>query len=187
MAIRRSNTAPQSLDYQVRPGLARAKSAVDGFIPRLDQTSVPTSSHHRFSAFVAASPRDRKDPFSLTGFFPASSLSSPGEHWEWLRQEQTFERVDNELQSEDVDGSLRDTPGPVVFARGAVDEIEETIKGEDKMGVLSVLNTIFLTEDEEDDHESLYLAIGRLGQAAESSGSTTWWPIRWALHAMSSI
>ncbi|KAG1862169.1 hypothetical protein F4604DRAFT_1786311 [Suillus subluteus] len=191
MAIRRSNTAPQSLEYQVRPGLARAKSAIDGFIPRLDQTSVPASSHHRLSAFVAtaASPLDRKDPFSLTGFFPASYLSSPGEHWEWLRQEQTFEPVDSELQSEGVDGSLLDTPGPVVFARGAEDEIEQTIKGEDKMGVLSVLNTIFLTEDGEDesiDHESLYLAIGRLGQAAESSGST-WWPIRWALHAMSSI
>ncbi|KAG1875649.1 hypothetical protein DFJ58DRAFT_757263 [Suillus subalutaceus] len=183
MAIRRSNTAPQSLEHQVRPGLARAKSAVDGFIPRLDQTSVPASSHHSLSAFVAtaASPRDRKDPFSLTDFFPASYLSSPGEHWEWLRQEQTFEPG--------VDGSLPDTPGPVMFARGAEDEIEQTIKGEDKMGVLSVLNTIFLTEDGEDesiDHESLYLAIGRLGQAAESSGST-WWPIRWALHAMSSI
>ncbi|KAG2150110.1 hypothetical protein BD769DRAFT_377885 [Suillus cothurnatus] len=193
MAIRRSNTAPQSFEYQVRPGLARAKSTVDGFIPRLDRTSVPASSHHRFSASVAtaASPRDREDPFSLTDFFPASYLSSPGEHWEWLRQEQTFEPDEGEPQSEGVDGSLPDMPGPVVFARGAEDEIEETIKGEDKMGVLSVLNTIFLTQDGEDEsvnHESLYLALGRLGQVAESSSSRfAWWPVRWALHAMSSI
>ncbi|KAG2159745.1 uncharacterized protein EDB93DRAFT_1052842, partial [Suillus bovinus] len=116
MAIRRSNTAPQPLKYQVRPSLARAKSTVDGFNSRLDQ-----SSHHVLVATAAsplASPRDREDPFSLTGFFPE------GEHWEWLRQEQTFEPM----------------PGPVVYApHGAEDEtIEETIKGEDKMGVLSV-------------------------------------------------
>ncbi|KAG2350253.1 hypothetical protein BDR05DRAFT_869994 [Suillus weaverae] len=206
MAIRCSNTAPQALEYQVRPGLTRAKSTIDGIIPRLDPTA---SSQYRLSASVAAvasplaSPHDREDPFSLTGFFPASYLSSPGregEHWEWLRHEPTFEPAN---QSEDVDGSLHGTPGPVVFARGAVDEIEETIKGEDKMGVLSVLSksdltnqlfmsTIFLTQDGEDeavDHESLYLALGKLRQD-ERSGQpvgSTWWPVRWALHAMSNI
>ncbi|KAG1757685.1 hypothetical protein EDB19DRAFT_57259 [Suillus lakei] len=161
MAIRRSNTAPQPLEYRARPALARARSTIDGFIPRLDQSSVPASPQYRFSASVAAasplaSPRDREDPFSLTGFFPASYLSSPAreeEHWEWLRQEQPEQPAGDELQSiyslteDDVDGSLPRTPGPVVFARAAEDVIEETIKGEDKMGVLSVLNTIFLTKD----------------------------------------
>lgn len=156
MAIRRSNTAPQAFEFQVRPGLARAKSTVDGFIPRLDQTSVAASSHHAFVATAAsplASPRDRKDPFSLTGFFP---VSYEGENWEWLRQEQTFEPAEDEVQSE---GSVR-----VV----AEDEIEETIKGEDKMGVLSKLNFTQL--------DDLCLKQG-----------SAWWPIRWALHAMSSI
>jgi len=89
----------------------------------------------------------------LRGFFP---VSYEEENWEWLRQEQTFEPAEDEVQSED---SLR-----VV----AEDEIEETIKGEDKMGVLSVLNFTQL--------DDLCLKQG-----------STWWPIRWALHAMSSI
>lgn len=129
--IRRCNTVPQSLEYQDQPGPTRAKSTADGFIPRLDQTSV---SHHAFAG-TAAYLQDRKDPFSLAGFFPVSYLSSPGEHWEWLRQEQTFSFV------EGVDESLPCTSGPVVFAR---DKIEDIIKGEDKMGVLSILNDLWL-------------------------------------------
>jgi hypothetical protein len=127
-AIRRSKTAPQALEYEVRPSLARAKSTVDGFIHRLEQTSVPASPQYSFSASVAAaasplaSPRDREDPFSLTGFF-AAPYRREGKHWEWLRQEQA-----GDVGPADVDG----TPGPVVFARGAEEETE------DKMGVLSV-------------------------------------------------
>ncbi|KAG2154734.1 hypothetical protein DEU56DRAFT_707800, partial [Suillus clintonianus] len=149
MAMRRSNTAPQPLECQVRPPLARAKSTIDGFIPRLHQPSLP---QYRFSvsstaASPLASPRDREDPFSLTGFFPALSPARKGEHWEWLRQEQlepSYGHAEDELDSiyslpdDDVDGSLPRTPGPVVFARAAEDVIEKTIKGEDKMGVLSV-------------------------------------------------
>lgn len=131
--IRRFNTVPQSLEYQDQPGPTRVKSTVDGIIHRLDQTWV---SHQAFAG-TAASLQDRKDPFSLAGFFPASYLSSPGEHWEWLRQEQTFAFA----FVEGVDESLPCTPGPVVFAR---DEIEETIKREDKMGVLSILNDLWL-------------------------------------------
>ncbi|KAG0708753.1 hypothetical protein DFH29DRAFT_1035415, partial [Suillus ampliporus] len=194
MAMRRSNTAPQPLEYQVRPPLARAKSTIDGFTPRSHQTSAPTSSQYRFSASLTAalplaSPRDGEDPFNLAGFFPAPYLVSPereGERWDWLRQEQpgsSFRAVDDELHSiYSDDGSLPRTPGPVVFARAAEDVIEETIKGEDKMGVLSVLsksvltnqrcgNTIFFTKDAQDrsygedeavDHESLYVALSKL-------------------------
>lgn len=181
-AIRRSKTAPQALEYQVRPGLTRAKSTVDCFIHRLEQTSVPASSQYRFSASVAAaasplaSPRDMEDPFSLTGFFAAPYLSSQGregEHWEWLRQEQAAD-----VETADVDCP----PGPVVFAREAEEETE------DKMGVLSVLNSIFSTQDSEDDHDSLYIGLCRHGSPGqEGSGLPWWWPVRWALHAMSSI
>jgi len=155
MVIRRSNTAPQPLEHRIRPPLARAKSTIDGFIPHLHQPSLPTSSQYRFSAAASplASPRDRDDPFSLAGFFPASHLVSPEreeEHWEWLRQEHQPPRDElhsvYSLSGDEVDGeSLPPTPGPVAFARVAEDVIEETIKGEDKMGVLSALSKSVLT------------------------------------------
>ncbi|KAG1749887.1 uncharacterized protein EDB91DRAFT_1110209 [Suillus paluster] len=201
MAMRRSNTAPQPLEYHVRPPLARAKSTIDGFAPRLHQSAATASSQYRFSASLTAasplaSPRDREDPFSLAGFFPASYLVSPereGERWEWLRQEQPERFGDDEVQSlEDNDGSLPRTPGPVIFARAAEYDIEETIKGEDKMGVLSVLNNIDYGEDEVVDHESLYLALSKLRQVENSTAGGQeemkwWWPVKLALHAMSSI
>lgn len=154
MAIRRSNTEPHTLEYHIRPHLARAKSTIDGFVPRSHQSSLPTSSQYRFSASLTAAsplatPRDREDPFSLAGFFPAYIVSPEreGERWEWLRQEQpslapprdTLHIVYS-LSEDDVDGSLPATPGPIVFARTAEHVIEETIKKEDKMGVLSVLS-----------------------------------------------
>lgn len=148
MTIRRSNTEPQPLEYHARPHLARAKSTIDGFIPRSHQSSLPTSSQYRFSAsLTAASPlattRDREDPFSLAGFFPAYTASprGSGERWEWLLQEQGRDEPHTIYSlSEDDDGPLPATPGPVVFARAAENVIEETIKGEDKMGVLSILS-----------------------------------------------
>ncbi|OJA16220.1 hypothetical protein AZE42_00106 [Rhizopogon vesiculosus] len=235
MTIRRSNTEPQPLEHHARPHLARAKSTIDGFVPH----SLPTSSQYRFSAcLTAATPvatlRDREDPFSLGGFFPSYIVSPEreGERWEWLRQEQgSLVPPRDELHTiyslseGGADGSLPATPGPIVFARAAENVIEETIKGEDKMGVLSVINTIFLTkdahlsddklyspyaEDEAVDHESLYLALSKLRQAessmphsrkecvgdlfleeegsgVESDSWSKWWPVQWALHALSSI
>jgi len=102
---------------------------------------------------TAASPLaihcDKEDPFSLAGFFP-TYITSPereGERWGWLRQEQpSLVPPQDELctvyslSEGDMDGSLPATPGPVVFARAAEHDIEETIRGEDKMGVLSVLS-----------------------------------------------
>lgn len=183
-----------------------------------------------------ATPRDREDPFSLAGFFPSYSVSSEreGGSWEWLWQEQPWIPARDELHTtyslseDDDDGSppATPTPGPIVFARAAENVIEETIKGEDKMGVLSVLNTIFLTkdahlsedklyspyaEDEAVDHESLYLALSKLrsrpqsraecvqtvrpgelfleqgGPVVESDSWSKWWPMQWALRAVSSI
>jgi hypothetical protein len=153
MVIRRSNTEPQPLEYHIRPQLSRAKSTIDGFTPRSHQSSVPTSSQYMFSASLTAAPplatpRDSEDPFSLAGFFPSYSVSLErgGERWEWLRQEQPWIPARDELHTiyslseGDDDGSLPATPGPIVFARAAENVIEETIKGEDKMGVLSVLS-----------------------------------------------
>jgi len=53
---------------------------------------------------------------------------------------------------------------------------------------VSVKDTIFLTKDSENDHDSLYIGLCRHGSLGQvGSGLPWWWPVRWALHAMSSI
>ncbi|KAF9229171.1 hypothetical protein BS17DRAFT_688315 [Gyrodon lividus] len=186
MALRRSKTAPQSLDqHDTRPAtLTRVKSSMNDILHPPSRTlSIP-----RKVVSLSGTPHE-KDPFSLAGFFPPSSWMTQslheGERW-WLRQEEpectpTRDELCSvySLSEDEVDGSLPPTPGPGVFARSDKDMAEEAIKREDKMGVLS-LNTLFLTDDiharedrlyspyaEEEavDHESLYLALSKRRRA----------------------
>ncbi|TFK77203.1 hypothetical protein BDN72DRAFT_830366 [Pluteus cervinus] len=101
---------------------------------------------------------DRRDPFNLSGFFPAMR---GGRAWNWLQEEDTEQgsgdtKLEDSMSSDMADG-----------------HVEEIIKHEDKMGVLSlgwVLGKI--REDEEDvrlaspysgdeavDYDSLYLGL----------------------------
>jgi len=69
---------------------------------------------------------ERGDPFSLSGFFP-SSLGE--EKWDWLRGE---EKVEKKIWAAEEGGSAN-----VLF--GESDKLtQEAIKGEDKLGVLSL-------------------------------------------------
>ncbi|KAH7928520.1 hypothetical protein BV22DRAFT_201111 [Leucogyrophana mollusca] len=207
MAIRRSNTAPYTLDEHniKRAELTRAKSTLDEF-PRLQVQPSTTPSWYGLStahltrtaasrSSPLATPHEREDPFNLAGFFPVSHFASPtteAERWEWLRHEENRSGpTRDELGSvcsfseDEVDGSLPTTPGPVVFARLEEDEAEEAIKGEDKMGILS-LNAIFLARDtqptedklyspyaegEAVDQDSLYLALSARRHAETASPS----------------
>ncbi|KIJ68562.1 hypothetical protein HYDPIDRAFT_81673 [Hydnomerulius pinastri MD-312] len=193
IVLRRSKTAPQPLDeYDTKHAtLTRAKSSLNDLSRLHLQQSTTLPSYGQGSLLKNVSPlgtpHEREDPFSLAGFFPPSSRFAPpfseGERWEWLRHdEDRYVSPRDELRSvysfteDEADGSLPPTPGPgVFFARLDEDVAEEAIKGEDKMGVLS-LNAIFLardgharedklyspySEEEAVDHESLYLALSR--------------------------
>jgi len=88
---------------------------------------------------------DKGDPFNLSGFFPAMRGSKA---WSWLRNEDTVPPRDD-------------------------DEEEDIIKGEDKMGVLSLGQLLVgktemgeeerlmspYCSEEAVDHESLYLGL----------------------------
>jgi len=161
MPIKRSQSAPQPVaavfcptkadvnDTGARAALARSKSY-------LVQPS------------AANSPLvEREDPFSLSGFFPASHRTAPeDEQWKWLRTEEEAEDDKVSVSSFSVDdddsvlGELEDKLAG------------ETIKGEDKLGVLSLVTMFSRTdpdtedrlfspyiEDEAVDHESLYLSL----------------------------
>ncbi|EGO05209.1 hypothetical protein SERLA73DRAFT_174215 [Serpula lacrymans var. lacrymans S7.3] len=203
MAVPRSKTAPHSLDkalYTQRPGITRAKSTLDD-LPQLRLKGLVRLGYGSNVPGTAVSPlstpRDREDPFNLAGFFPASYSASPTtekERWEWLRQEEDEYGAKRDAVSsvysfsEEGDGSLPTTPGPAGFARMEEDKAEEAIKGEDKMGILS-LDTYFATkekngvyredrlyspysDEEAVDHESLYLALSARRQTENEKSDT---------------
>lgn len=74
---------------------------------------------------------EREDPFSLAGFFPASHRAVPeDEQWKWLRKEEEEDKASvSSFSVDDEDSVLGELE----------DELAgETIKGEDKLGVLSL-------------------------------------------------
>lgn len=130
MALRRSNTAPQSFGGHDKKGVVLTRSRTT----HSDLDYLPSSSSWR----SPARPHERQDAFNLGGFFPSARLggtSGEGEQWEWLRQEE----AGGALMVDEEDDPLPPTPGgATAFARLHADVAEEAIEGEDKMGVLSL-------------------------------------------------
>jgi hypothetical protein len=131
MPIKRSQSAPQQIQTlftttNARANLSRSKS----YLVQPSPTSSP----------LATPWVEREDPFSLGGFFPASPRIAPEEEeqWKWLRKEEDEEdaaRADKESNSSfSVHGND--------FMTGQLEDelAEETIKSEDKFGLLSLGN-----------------------------------------------
>jgi hypothetical protein len=147
MPIPRSKSAPQPI-----------ASALDGKHKlSLTTTDYPgESSVVRSKSFVASAPLvpvypssalERDDPFSLSTFFPSplqrgKSVTGSGE-WRWLRGGHDGDRDvlmgsdAEDLPSSSSDGmrSVPPTPGGIMFGE---DLTGESIKDEDKIGVLSI-------------------------------------------------
>jgi hypothetical protein len=93
---------------------------------------------------------EREDPFGLSGFFSSANLAATAdeqEEWNWLRHEKDRDRTEDDVLSRS--GSSQDymsqppTPGGIMFSKE--DELAgEEIKGEDKLGVLSLRMYIML-------------------------------------------
>lgn len=126
MSMKRAQSAPQSIENLFALTKARAGTS------HWPQSSLPRSKSylvdlHATSSQLVIPWSEREDPFSLGGFFPASHRAV-SEEWKWLRKEddEDVARTDKESSSsfsvDDSDSALA----------------EETIKGEDKFGVLSL-------------------------------------------------
>ncbi|TFK30760.1 hypothetical protein FA15DRAFT_29656 [Coprinopsis marcescibilis] len=115
---------------------------------------------------------DQEDPFNLQAFYPPLWR---GEGWQWLREETVTEEDEEEaeVEAEDAGGS------PAIFVPSEDKATSEVIKGEDKLGILSIGNQ-YSMEDEglmspykfEDavDEDSLYrIHCDRRGMAVRGS------------------
>jgi hypothetical protein len=136
MPIKRSQSAPQPIKTLFTTPNPRAATF------RGPQTSLPRSKSYLVDHSATNSPLstpwvEREDPFSLGGFFPASHRAAPEEEeqWKWLRIE------------EDEDASRDDKESVSSFSvddrNSAIEQLEdesaeETIKSEDKFGLLSL-------------------------------------------------
>jgi len=119
MALQRSRSAPHGVPalLPIPRSLPRASSF------QTIQNAVKTVKTVRLGERTVV---EREDPFSLSGFFP-SSLGE--ENWSWLRGE---EKVEKKIWTAEEAGM-----GGVLF--GESDTLtQEAIKGEDKLGVLSL-------------------------------------------------
>jgi hypothetical protein len=130
MPIKRSQSAPQPVeavfsvtkvntnDTATRADLRRTQS----YLAQPSATNTP---------LIPPSPWvEREDPFSLAGFFPASHRATPeDEQWKWLRREEDDKVSVSSFSVDDEDSVL-----------GELEEelADKTIKGEDKLGVLSL-------------------------------------------------
>ncbi|GLB36044.1 hypothetical protein LshimejAT787_0303320 [Lyophyllum shimeji] len=118
MALQRSKSAPQGI-----PALLPMPRSV----PRASSFQTIQNAVKTVKTVPLAERTDmeREDPFSLLGFFP-SSLGE--EKWGWIRGEEKVEKAWTAEEGES---------GSVLF--GESDKLtQEAIKGEDKLGVLSL-------------------------------------------------
>jgi len=159
--IKRSQSAPQPVDVLFSPIKPSPGTSKQTNFFRSKSYLVETSSS-LVTPWV-----EREDPFSLGGFFPASRRVAPEEEdqWKWLHKVDDEDRADmvsNSSFSVDNDdiGQLEDKLA------------EETIKGEDKFGLLSLNNMFTIAESDVDDrlfspyfeeeaidNDSLYLSL----------------------------
>jgi len=138
MSLKRSKSAPQPIATLITFNLPRSHS----------QQYLQQNAQRKGLRGLAVSPTfsraDREDPFSLSGFFPSSFGGlEEEEEWNWLREEDEEEGYRRSIEplgiAEDA-ASVSSLPGtPTVMFGHVEDELtREAIKGEDKLGVLSL-------------------------------------------------
>ncbi|KAF5384793.1 hypothetical protein D9615_001425 [Tricholomella constricta] len=152
MALQRSKSAPHGVPALV-PAPTRLQRASS--FHTIQQAVKPVKAAH-MAAIPERAAAEREDPFSLSGFFPSSLRE---DKWGWLRDE---EKVEKKRWTAEDGGH-----GGVLF--GESDKLtREVIKGEDKMGVLSLGG--LLTELEGELRTSYGAAMGGDGEREAMDG-----------------
>jgi len=132
MHIQRSQSAPQpiAIDALFCPSEPRA-GTLNGL-----QANISRSKSYLIQPVLATSWVERDDPFNLGGFFPASNraASEHGEQWKWLyKEDEDAARADKGSISSFFVQDDYSTAGQL-----GEELAEETIKGEDKFGLLAL-------------------------------------------------
>jgi len=139
MSLQRSQSVPHSIGH-VQPGLPRSVSHQQ--LPR--NTYKPSVKR---TASVIGTSSLRKDPFSLTGFFP-TSRSTDSEEWSWLREERDDEEDEERHETTDEER----WPKGSVMSRQGNEELTRVIRDQDKMGVLSIGTDEFSWKKTDDNY-----------------------------------
>lgn len=136
MPIKRSQSAPHpihALALTNKPARASTSKEPQAILPRSKSYLVE---HSATDSPISTPWVEREDPFSLGGFFPASSRAAPeeGDQWKWLRRDD-----DDEAQDEKASTSSFSVDEDDSVLGELEDELAgEAIKTEDKFGVLSL-------------------------------------------------
>jgi len=141
MPIKRSQSAPQPIETLFPPSIGTSKQP---------QTNILRSKSYLVQPSVAVSPIvtprfEREDPFSLGGFFPASPRVAPEEEeqWKWLHKEMDEEDAARADRGTDSSFTIDDDDDDDSVIGQLEDRLaEETIKSEDKFGLLSLGNDL---------------------------------------------
>jgi hypothetical protein len=121
MPINRSQSAPQTLE------------SIKDYTSKDHQTNLRLKSYF-VENLVTSSPLttswvEKEDPFSLASFFPASYRAVPEEEWKWLRKDEDEDTARDDKESLAVEEMITQLEDELT---------EETIKSEDKFGLLSL-------------------------------------------------
>ncbi len=134
----RSRSAPQPITA-LSPAASTASTSKGIFIQRSSShDDVDNSYVKRQIAIQTTKSRQEAvshgDPFHLSGFFPTSLsvIGNEEEEWRWLREEGE--------EKQEGGGQRGDEEGPIGSGRSMIfnEETSDTIRGEDKLGVLSL-------------------------------------------------
>ena len=142
MSIARSQSAPQPLAHSFREGKHNPRgagySAHDDGDGRATGTSIPRSQSFHTTAPVypqyrrPSRPLAREDPFSLSTFFPTQRREG---EWHWLEGLYDDERhEETDFAHSPSDETMHDMH----------DNLEDAVKAEDKLGILSLRECGFL-------------------------------------------
>ncbi|KAG6334495.1 hypothetical protein ID866_4590 [Astraeus odoratus] len=141
--LRRSKTAPESLDEYDGKNVALTRTKTRyGDLALLGYSGLgqyELADHKPVSP--PGGPYEREDPFNLAGFFPPPRFAGTpgdGEQWQWLRTEGYARQDETGSLYSETTSNFPSTPGSAVSTWLRDDAAEEAIKGEDKMGVLSL-------------------------------------------------
>jgi hypothetical protein len=134
MLIQRSQSAPQPIQSSSAATKVKAATSNESL------AKLSRSNSYLVRPSVTSSPLatpwiEREDPFSLGGFFPASNRAVPEEEeqWKWLRKEEDDSVGDDKESSSSF--SVDDSDSVIGEFE---DELAETIRSEDKFGLLSL-------------------------------------------------
>ena len=131
MLIQRSQSAPQP----IQSSLAATKVKSDNSPAKLSRSKSYLVRSSVTSSPLATPWIEREDPFSLCGFFPASHhAAQEEEQWKWLRKEED----DSVRDDKESNSSLSVNDSDSVIGEFEDELADETIRSEDKFGLLSL-------------------------------------------------